>query len=63
MCLVLRGSARHFDVVLPWKFTNHNDFALTVRDRSFEKLAHFLAPAVEVGVVTTEALQSTKLRE
>ena len=29
----------------------------------FEKLAHFLAFVVEVGVVTAEASQSEKLRE
>ena len=29
----------------------------------FEKLAHFLAMVVKVGVVTTEAPQSKKLRE
>ena len=31
MSLVLSGSVRHFDVALLWKFTNHYDFALTVR--------------------------------
>ena len=39
MCLVLSGSVLHFDIaldiVLLWKFTNHDDFALTVRYRSF----------------------------
>ena len=31
--------------------------------RFFEKLAHFLALVVKVGVVTAEASQSKKLRE
>ena len=31
--LVLSGSLRHFDVLL-WKFTNHDNFALTVRYHS-----------------------------
>ena len=31
MDLVISGSVIHFDVVLLWKFTNHDDFALTVR--------------------------------
>ena len=31
MCLVLSGCVRRFDVALLWKFTNHDDFALTVR--------------------------------
>ena len=35
MCLVLSGSVCHFDIALLRKFTNHNDFALTVRYRSF----------------------------
>ena len=35
MCLVLIGSVHHFDFALLWKFTNHDDFAGTVRYRSF----------------------------
>ena len=35
MCLVLSGSVHHFDFALLWKFTNHDDFAPTVRYRSF----------------------------
>ena len=35
MCLVLSGSVLHSDIALLWKFTNHDDFALTVRYRSF----------------------------
>ena len=35
MCLVLSESVLHFDIALLWKFTNHDDFALTVRYRSF----------------------------
>ena len=31
MCLVLSGSVRHFEIALLWKFTNHDDFAPTVR--------------------------------
>ena len=31
MSLVLSGSVRHSDFALLWKFTNHYDFALTVR--------------------------------
>ena len=29
------GSVRHFDVALLWKFTNHDDFPITVQYRSF----------------------------
>ena len=38
MCLVLSESLRHFDIALLWKFTNPDDFALTVRYRSFSVL-------------------------
>ena len=34
------GSVRHFDVSLLRKFTNHDDFAVTVRYRSFFKKSH-----------------------
>lgn len=34
MCLVFSGSVRHFDIALLWKLTNHDDLALTVRNRS-----------------------------
>ena len=37
MCLVHSQSVRHFDIALLWKFTNHDDFALTVRYRSLCK--------------------------
>ena len=38
ICLVLSGSVHHLDIALLWKFTNHDDFALTVRYRSFYML-------------------------
>ena len=31
MCRVLSGSVCHFDVALPWKFTNDDYFVLTLR--------------------------------
>ena len=34
-CLVLSGSVRHFHIPLQWKLTNHDNFAPTVRYRSF----------------------------
>ncbi len=36
MCFVLSGSVLHFDIALLWTFTNHDDFALTVRYRSLD---------------------------
>ena len=51
MCLVLNGSVRHFDVALLSKFTNHDDFALTVRYRSFVFLLLFLFVILAVHAI------------
>ena len=55
MCLVLSASVRHFDVALPWKFRNHDDFAVTVRYRS---LLLLLLLSVSVFLKDTRKLGS-----
>lgn len=40
MCPTFSGSVHHFDVALPWQFTNHDDFALMVSVSSLLQTHH-----------------------
>ena len=62
MCLVLSGSVRHFDVALAWKFTNHDDFALTVRyHSSFNRFKSQSVPLLKT--LATSSNHMTTLRD
>ena len=66
--LVLCGSGHHFDVALQWKFTNHDDFTLTVWSRSFtfqnndQASVFVLHLLIHTGILNFLFLDGLKLR-